>query len=435
MGNGWGQIIYPGAVIALHRLGRRLVALGAVLALAGCASPRPPHARELEGTVYIYVGTSSDQLTNPRVDSHIRSLFSRFIHGFRMLHPRVGVQLVFFPEARIPAEVAQRHRSGLGPDLILVNGSTAKVLHGRGLSRTVSLPAEIFSQLKPSLLRSFHTKAGWSALPVFSQPQVACFDRKVLPQAPTTLQELLEVSAKGAPVGLSLEPVDLFWSAGSLGGTAALQQLLKLNSDAPPRPLNQAEREGLLRWLQWLDLAGDQQRINFYATTDELLSGLVKGDLAWIACRSRHLPQLKDLMGARLGVAPLPSGPSGEASPIARLRVWSFGIDSSPEQRRISQALAEFSVNPLVQRATTLATLETLPVNRYVNIPVTSSRSLAALQVGMAQSEAYNLFNASLLEGEAGETILRKVLATMLFGATDGTQASEMLIQRLTKLQ
>jgi hypothetical protein len=422
-------------VIVLHRLGRRFAALGALLALAGCSSPLPPNARELEGTVYVYVGTSSDQLSNPRGDSHVRNLFSRFIHGFLLLHPRVGVQLVFFPEAQIPAEVAYRHRSGLGPDLILVNGSTAQMLHRRGLSRTVSLPEEISSQLAPSLLRSFRTTGGLSALPVFSQPQVACFDRKVLPQEPTTLKELLEVSAKGAPVGLSLEPVDLFWSAGSLGGTAALQHLLKLDPERPSRPLTPAEREGLLRWLQWLDQAGDQQRINFYATTDELLTGLVKGDLAWIACRSRHLARLKNLMGSRLGVAPLPSGPSGAASPIARLRVWSFGIDSSPEQRRISQALAEFSVNPLVQRATTLSSLETLPVNRYVNIPVTSSRLLAALQAGMAQSEAYNLFNASLLEGESGETIVRKVLATMLFGATDETQASEMLVQRLTKLR
>jgi len=429
-------------VIALHLLGHRAaarlatvaVALGATLVLGACGNPRAPVARELEGTIYVYVGIAGDHLNNSQENGNLRALFSRFIAGFRQLHPKVGIQLVFFPEDQVPDEVARRHRSGLGPDLMLVNGSNAQVLHARGLSRVVSLPEEITAELAPSLLRNFRVgSGGWSALPVYSQPQVACFNRKVLPQAPATLDELLKASARGAPVGLSLEPVDLYWSAGPLGAATALQRLLLPQPDGPREPLAPKDRDGLLRWLNWLDLAGDQQRINFYATTDELLEGLVRGDLAWIACRSRHLVQLKRLMGARLGVAPLPSGPSGRASPIAQLRVWSFGIDSSPQQRQISQALAEFSVNPLVQRATTLSTNETLPVNRYVNIPVSSSRLLAALQEGMDQSEAYELFNVSFLEDEPGEIALRKVLATLIFGATNGPQASDLLLKRIDK--
>lgn len=410
-------------------------ALLATLALAGCGVGRPPTARDLQGTVYVYVGLSPDHISSPQEDGHVRALFTRFINGFRQLHPRVGVQLVYFPESQVAAEVARRHRAGLGPDLILVNGSTALVLHGKGLSRTVTLPVEVTTQIAPTLLDSFRAPGGWSALPVFIQPQVACFDRKVLQRPPATLDELLRASAQGAPVGLSLEPADIYWSAGALGATESLQHLLHPEASRPRGDLSEAERRGLVDWFNWLDLAGDQQRISFYGSADDLLMGLVKGDLAWVACRSRHLSRLRDLMGPRLGVAPLPSGPSGQASPIARLRVWSFGIDSSPEQRRISQALAEFSVNPLVQRATTLASDEALPVNRFVNVPVTSSRVLAALETGLAQSEAFSLFNVSLLEGEPREIALRKVLTSMIFGATDGPQAAEMLVQRLSRLR
>ncbi|MCP9916000.1 ABC transporter substrate-binding protein [Cyanobium sp. ATX 6F1] len=420
--------------IQLSRFTRAMAALVVPLALAACSAPNSPGSGELAGTVYLYIGLSSGNQTKQGPDGHLRSQLGQFIKDFRLIHPKVGVQLLFFPETQVQAEVTRRDRTGLGPDLMLVNGSSALAMHSAGMTRTVQLPQAVSSQVEPTMLRGFRTKGGWAALPVFSQPQVACYDRKVLKKAPQTLEELLKVSARGIPIGLSLEPVDLYWSAGGLGATTALQRLLAPEkTSVTPAKLLPADRAGLLRWLSWLDQASDQQRVTFYGSTDDLLGALVKGDLAWIACRSRHLARLQREMGPRLGVAPLPSGPEGQASPIARLRVWAFGRDSSPEQRRISQALAEFSVNPLVQRAATLSSDDALPVNRYVNVPVTSSRVLAALEKGMAQSQAYDLFNVNLIEGDPREALLREVLTSMIFGAADGPQAIEMLTQRLAQ--
>lgn len=78
-----------------------------------------------------------------------------------------------------------------------------------------------------------------------------------------------------------------------------------------------------------------------------------------------------------------------------------------------------------------MSTNDALPVNRYVNVPVTSSQVLAAMEKGMAQSLAYDLFNVNLIEGDPREALLRDVLTTMIFGAADGPQAIEMLTQRL----
>ncbi|MCP9850142.1 hypothetical protein [Cyanobium sp. Morenito 9A2] len=421
--------------ITTTRLAAALLALAAPLALvAACSAPNNQATQELAGTVYLYIGLSPDYLANQTQDEHIRSLLGRFIKDFRLIHPRVGVQLLFFPEEEVQGEVTRRNRTGLGPDLMLVNGSSAMAMHLAGQTRTVPVPEAISFQVEPAMLNSFRSGKGLTALPVFSQPQVACYDRKQIKEAPKTLEALLKVSAQGAPIGLPLEPVDLYWTAGGFGATAALAHLLQpQGASAPWQELTPADHAGLLRWLNWLDQAGGQQRVNFYGSTDDLLSGLEKGDLAWIACRSRHLVRLRREMGSRLGVSPLPSGPEGTASPIARLRVWAFGRDSSPEQRRISQALAEFSVNPLVQRAATLSSDDALPVNRFVDVPVTSSRVLAALQKGMAQSEAYNLFNVNLLEGDPRESILRDVLTSMIFGAADGPQSSAILIRRLSQ--
>ncbi len=418
--------------INLTRLGRALAALVVPLALAACSAPSRQGSRELAGTVYVYIGLNPENQSKQLQDRHLRSLLGRFIKDFRLIHPKVGVQLLFFPEADLQAEVIRRDRTGLGPDLMLVNGSSALAMHRAGMTRTVHLPEAISAQVQPKMLSGFRTKGGWSALPVFSLPQVACYDRKVLKKAPQTLEDLLTISARGASIGLSLEPADLYWSAGGLGATSALQHLLQpQRASASAAKLLPADRAGLLRWLSWLDQASDQQRVTFFGSTDELLSGLVKGDLDWIACRGRHIALLQKEMGSRLGVAPLPSGPEGQASPIARLRVWAFGRDSSPNQRDISQALAEFSINPLVQRAATVDSNDALPVNRYVNVPITSSQVLAALEKSMAQSMAYDLFNVNLIEGDPREAQLRGVLTSMIFGAADGPQAIEMLNQRL----
>lgn len=420
--------------INLTRLARALAALVIPLALAACSAPSLQGSRELAGTVYIYIGLNPENQSTQLQDRNLRSLLGRFIKEFRLIHPKVGVQLLFFPEADLLAEVIRRDRTGLGPDLMLVNGSSALAMHSAGMTRTVQLPEAVSSQVEPTMLSGFRTKGGWSAVPVFSLPQVACYNRKVLKKAPQTLEDLLTVSARGVPIGLSLEPADLYWSAGGLGATTALQHLLQpQRASATTTELLPADRAGLLRWLSWLDQASNQQRVTFYGSTNDLLSGLVKGDLAWIACRGRHLARLQKEMGPRLGVAPLPSGPEGPASPIARLRVWAFGRDSSRNQRDISQSLAEFSLNPLVQRAATVGSNDALPVNRYVNVPVTSSQVLAALEKGMAQSMAYDLFNVSLIEGDPREALLRDVLTSMIFGAADGPQAIERLSQRLAQ--
>ena len=110
------------------------------------------------------------------------------------------------------------------------------------------------------------------------------------------------------------------------------------------------------------------------------------GALDWIPCRSINISRLRSRLGNNLGVAPLPSGPFGTASPITRERVLGFGVNSSPVQRQLALALARFAISPLHQRYIVLRNQYVLPVNREVAPPVRSSSVLAALVEGRQQS-------------------------------------------------
>jgi len=94
--------------------------------------------------------------------------------------------------------------------------------------------------------------------------------------------------------------------------------------------------------------------VNFYKQQELLLQGLMNGQLDWISCSSTNLARLRKALGDRLGVAVLPSGPAGAATPLLRYRLWVFGPDSNPQQQRIAEAFVRLSLTPTMQRFLTL---------------------------------------------------------------------------------
>ncbi len=357
------------------------LALPLLVSLAGCNGQRlQPMLRPLEGTVYIAVGVSEDAIDG-ELQKEIRARTAMLQTTFRTLQPKVRLQVEVFPEENLPNELRLRNSTGLSPDLLLVNESTARDLVRERLIDTVSFPAALLDQLDAgSVVRVRRTDGTLTGLPMELQPQVACFDRRRVSRSPATLSELLAFSAKGMEVGLSLDAVNLAWTLGPLGAIDAVSSLLAR------QPVTPVTRQGLESWLGWLRQADQQQHITFYPTELELLKGLIAGTLDWIPCRSINLTRVKARLGKNMGVAPLPSGPYGSASPITRERVLAFGVNSSPVQRQLALALARFAISPLHQRDMILRSQFVLPVNREVAPPVRSSSVVAAMVVGRQQS-------------------------------------------------
>ena len=336
--------------------------------------------RPLEGTLYIAVGVSQEALDS-ELQKEVRERTALLQASFRTLQPRVRLQVETFNEERLRNELRVRNRTGLSPDLLLVNESTAQELARERLISTVSFPAAVLDQLDASsVVRVRRADGTLTGLPLELQPLVACFDRRRVLRSPATLSELLAFSAKGMEVGLSLDAVNLAWTLGPLGAIEAVGNLL---GGAPATPVMRASLNG---WLQWLRAADLQEHVTFYPTETELLKELMVGTLDWIPCRSINITRLRSRLGSNLGVSPLPSGPFGAASPITRERVLAFGVNSSPRQRQLALALARFAISPLNQRNMVQRNQFVLPVNRQVAPPVSSSSVVAAMVEGRQQS-------------------------------------------------
>lgn len=409
---------------------RRLSALTLVLTallgslLTACGPLRPAAPKQVL-SLAVAIGPDAD------IDSEQRHDLQRWIdnleRSFAIFHPGVTLRMQMFSDDQILAELQRRHASGLGPDLAFVSEKSAFEIAAQGLSRPIRPSARVLAELDPGSLQRLKRPDGrLRALPLLIQPELACYDRRRLQEPPATLEALLAASADGVRVGLPLDPLDLAWTLGSLGAGGAMRSLQQ------GRPASAAQRQQIAGWLRWMQAADLQHRVTFLPDRQALEQSLRAGQMDWISCRSMQLVRLRRLLGPRLAVSVLPSGPGGPPSPLSSLRLFVLGTDSSPAQRRLAERLALFAVNPQVQSALTLNSLSLLPVNRLVPVPVASSDVLASLAESHRLADRDPVLGKLLQPGSPTSAGLRQVLLSYLYGDSDLEQATNRLIALLS---
>ncbi|MFQ6537665.1 MULTISPECIES: extracellular solute-binding protein [Aphanothece] len=424
----------PSTTSRRHRPGRAGATLAATTgllllsALAGCTPGNGRLEGGLHTIVYVAIGVerAPDLASELERQKQLRERFSHLQRSFREVRPGVHLEVLVFDRDRFVEEIRRRTHSGLGPDLMLVDGLTAETLHQNQLVTAIAVPNPsselVRTELIPYVRSAPHQ---WFGLPVGQEPQLACFDRRRMAQAPETLSALMEASSRGQSIGLTLDLGNLAWTMGSLGALESIAQVRRGAAATPERI------QAIQNWLGWLRNADLQQRISFAGSQGELVEGLRTGRFDWIHCRSQDASLLRKELGSHLALAPLPSGPGGAASPISTVRMWTFGRNSSPRQRNVAKALARFTLNPPVQRAFTIQTQGLLPVSRGATLPVASSANLAALLAAQRQaSEAQNL-TEELIALRTEKNALNKILTQFRYGELDSASATDALIKIL----
>jgi ABC-type glycerol-3-phosphate transport system substrate-binding protein len=377
---------------------------------------------------YLAIGTNSDQTIDAELLEDIDTRLKLLESGFRQLYPSTRFQFAAYPENELKAVMARRNQAGLGPDLLLINGDTARQLVHQGLAAPFPRNPALENLFNASDLARMRLPGGdLAGVPVLIYSQVACFNRKQLPNSPSTLEELLSASAKGHNIGLSVELSSLFWTAGSVGATEAWNRVVK-GQRLSPENVHSIET-----WTAWLQNASDQQRITFYANQASALAEFRAGRLDWISCSSTNLPRLRKSMGASLGVANLPSGPGGSASPISRLRVVALGGNSSRTGHEQAIAFTRFIVNPLVQRSLTIGSQIMLPANRFVKVPVQSSLTLKAMNDSQQASQRTADLVNLLREDDPRLAPAQTLITQLVFGEVSPQAAANGLIRLMER--
>jgi ABC-type glycerol-3-phosphate transport system substrate-binding protein len=392
--------------------------------LSGCSSTGNRDA--LRGRIFLAIGASYSDRLSPTVIEERISQANQLIKNFQALHPEVQAEITVFSEGDLQQAIGRRNATGLGPDLIFLDGTTAHSLALAGMVRPMRFPQSTIDQIEPASFGRLRLSNGSVAgLPVLLEPQIACFNRARLANSPSSLQGLLELAETGTEIGFSLESAGLYWTAGPLGAAPALKAL------ALGQPITPAQRRQLRYWLQWIQAAQLLQHINYYGSEEDLVQGLMKGRLDWIPCHSNTLVRLRQQLGQRLAVAPLPGDFAGPATPITRERAWAFGVNSSANQRRIAEAFATFTVNPLIQRSLTISVQNQLPVNRHVPPPVASSAVLEAMVTSEQQGQASADIVKLIPPRDQRRRQLAQLMMRLVFGEISPDLATDALIKEL----
>jgi hypothetical protein len=400
-----------------------VVALAALL--QGCLGPRQ--------TLHVVIVPTS-RLEWLQRDGKDRIAWTPLLQEYQRLHPGLQLQVSVVDEAHLEETLRRDRSRGLGPDLLVLRAPVANaLLQQRLVERLDDQPAWHRSRplLEPALVERVTTAAGVSGLPAYNILTLACFNRQVVPRPPSSLDALMGLAASGRPIGVAVDPIGIWWSAGALGAQDAMVPILTGNprvATASPT----ADRAALLVWLTWLRQLALQSRVDIASGPRELVEGLESGRLSWIPCYSSSLAHLERSMGKRLGVAPLPGGPAGPPTPFGTVMVMALGSDSSPPQRRLALQLAELSLDPLVQREITLESLMVLPANRFVSVPVASSGRLAALKQAQQQfDERSKLLTASFSADRLRrmQPLVEDLLWKVMLGVVTPQQGTEALLR------
>lgn len=400
-----------------------LLALLAGIA-SGCNPGLPRVLRVAKSTTDPGELNMEESMRDRHVVKEVATLLQDFDPGLR-LHP------TSISQANLIKEIRRQTGSGLGPDLIISNGTNALALLEQQLTQPVTLTQKQRAQITPIALERVTTPEGLIAgIPMSQYVQLACYDKRRLPTPPQTLQALATASSQGKVFGFAMHLEDLYWTLGGFAATPALQA--SLDQQAP----NATDRRRLLAWLDWLRAASFQQNVLFLNDQMGLRQQLIQGELDWITCWSSQLPQLRAALKEHLGITTLPSGPIGQATPITRLQVWTLGRNSSAQQRRESLALLQFMVEPWAQKTMALKYRTSFPVNPQVAPLV--KRQLAgehhisddSLELGLTDTESTRHANALLAAlGAQPEQMTRvnSILNSVVFGTRTSQEAAQAL--------
>ncbi len=386
------------------------------LGLSGCSDGL------LSDTLFIFVENESNQTRQAEIGDS-RGVVEGLLKDFEQVNPGVRIQVRHFSSEEILPATTFRSSRALGPDLLVTRVITALKLHEQKLTTPVRFSGKRLSEIHPRFLAEFRlTENTLLAVPLLAEPQLACFNKRRVPAPPTSLDQLIDLSAKGMRVGLPLGATELFWTASGNGASDSLITLLgseqagKQAGAASPA-ITPTDQLRLLGWLNWLDNANRQQNVEFAEESIDLVERLGKGERDWISCNSLWLGRLSKELGSSLGVSELPGANDQPATTLTRLKVWSFGEHSSPRQRELAEAFVLFTLNTVNQRRLMQAGPGNLPVNREVLIPVKSSRRFAAMAASLDHSRMLSFRHPDSVEERVGQ--LHDLLRQLIVGTID----------------
>jgi len=387
--------------------------------LSSCSAIKAPK------TLFITYGAQREFYESDTEQTRI--FLNTYTEAFQNSNPDTRVVFISYPSNKFFNQLTGDDRLNLGPDLIITFSNPATELIDRNLTTEIPNKKYLDSLYNQRIQSRARTTNGYTFAPWIISTQIACFDKTKIETFPKTTEDLEALSASGKKIGLASNPFELIWTAGTQGAIAELSSLGKTTRRGQTYP-------AIRKWLQWLQQAALYQNISFHKSYRELATKFKDKELDWVTCWGSQLRELKQAMGNRLGVAPLPNGAMSKALPAFEFFGFSLGRNSSPNQRKMAMKFIRTSVNPVAQRKLQLDNIGWLAANKNVSIPPESSKELAALNSSFnEQSASYSREWPELLRYGQKNPQLGRTLEDLINGYLDVNEAVKMITTPHTK--
>ena len=341
------------------------VAAGSLaILLTSCASIKAPK------TLFITYDVGEENFKEESAQTRI--VLDKFFERFKKSNPDINLVYINYKSKNFYEQIEKDNTLDLGPDLVIVNQFNSTGLIARSLTSALPKQQYFDSVYRPRIQADAKIGNEYTYAPFAISTQLACFNSTTIKKSPGSIAELEKLSASGKKIGLSTQPFDLIWTAGTQG---AISELSSLGSQS----VSGSTYPAIQKWLEWIETAALSQNISFHEDSRDLAEKLKNNELDWVTCYGLQLDDLKKTMGNSLGVSELPNGTTSKAFPTHFTYGFSLGKNSSPTQRDMAMKFIMANVNTIAQRKLELDNKGLLAANQNVSIPAESSKILTAL--------------------------------------------------------
>ncbi|MFN2201775.1 MAG: extracellular solute-binding protein [Caldilineaceae bacterium] len=298
----------------------------ALLLLSGCQPISPVDG--LSGRITFWHSWTGEDA------AELRSVLRRF----QEIHPGVRIAEISLPEDQILAEYRAAARNGLAPGVLLGRNRWIPELAGDGLIRPfpAAEAALVTSNIRNRAIVEYNDQL--FGLPLFLAPRALYYNKSLVSEPSTTLDELLQQAAAGKRVEFVPRFEEAYWGIQAFGEGL-------FDAD---RRFTLAE-SGFEEWLAWLDRAQRAQGVILNVDDESLLDLFASGLMAYYVSGPESIKAISASMDPdnpfEIGVVPLPGGPNGPSGPIAEAETLMFFAHASPQEARIANVLATFLYN------------------------------------------------------------------------------------------
>ncbi len=325
-----------------------LVVIGLLLAACGgAATPAPTQAPAVEPTTAPAVKpTTAPAATGPKGEITLWNAYgtggaeekalTEALAAMAKKYPDLKVNVLQIPFDQIFNKWETEVAAGGGPDMFTApNDNTGNQIRAGLLADITELLKGRTDAFPPSSFDGATIDGKVYGVPGIIKAVALYYNTDTVPNPPKTTDELLDLVKSGKKIAINQNNYHNFgWLTGAFGG--------KLMSGDGTCIADQGGFAEALQFMKDLKAAG----ANFETDGGKADTAFRQGDVDMIINGPWMLGDYQKDLGDKLGVAPMPGGPAGAATPLAGVDYWYMNPNVSDEQKALAVDAALFLFGP-----------------------------------------------------------------------------------------